>query len=197
MNEQEQMNALDAIIAIRLGERKRKLDRMAKWEQKGKSHKRTFQIASVFVVAACMVAIFFAPMLEKESLSPLDELGIRPEIPTFRGMSQDMDRLTNLVENGAYEDAMPLCESILQESEQDVGDMERYCVNTDDEEAEYELELAKSQNAEIRWMYIYILVRLEKNDEAINQIKKYMKHSRFCVHMEEAKELKKALQNKK
>ena len=67
-----------------------------------------------------------------------------------------------------------------------VRELDGIGMDCDNEEMAYEEELEKSANSELRWTYIYLLVRLNHNDEARKQLNIYLKNRQFCGHSAEA-----------
>lgn len=59
----------------------------------------------------------------------------------------------------------------------------------DDEELAYEGRLERNTNSELRWTYIYLLVKLNDIKEAKVQLHKYLKAKEYCHHCAEAKAL--------
>lgn len=176
------------LIAERLGERKKKLDRMAEMEngmQTGKGKRRNLLILSS--VAACVLAALLVWPIYRAQMSPIDRLGIEtPSMTEFRSANAEFAEISSLVERKDYDLALQKTRKALAQSDMAVRELDGIGMDCDNEEMAYEEELEKSANSELRWTYIYLLVRLNHNDEARKQLKIYMKNRQFCGHSAEA-----------
>lgn len=185
-------DALTQRIVDRLGERQKKLNRIAEWEQPARRMVlRPLKVT--LAVAACLtVAFFLVPLLR--STSPLDTLAIEtPMIEEYRSSTLDIAEINRLIETKNYDDALLKTEQMLQHSKREVKMLEKALVNNNDEVLQYELEAERAMNAQVHWTYIYLLIRVERNDDALRELKIYLKIE-GCPNREQAKALLKELQ---
>lgn len=180
-------------IANRLGERQRKLQQMEQWEQQ--SRRPSFRLSALaFVAAACVAALFvFAPW---KTVSPVDELGISPNMEEYRSASPELAELQRLMEKPDYKAALLYAEKALAKSDKEVRVMMEVFDVYEDEEMEYEEQLEREINSQLRWTYIYLLVKNDRNDVAIKQLKLYLKDKAYSEHRDEASALLKKLKKK-
>jgi cytoskeletal protein RodZ len=180
-------------IADRLGERQKKLERMADWEaQERKSARfRHIPILTTLVVAACVGALFFFSPFVGTEQSLVDEMGI--EIPTltdYRAATPDMAEITELMEKEEYEKALEKTEDALNKSDEAIKMLaEATEAWGDDEAVMYDRELELAVNSELRWTYIYLLVKQGRGKDAKKEINNYLKRPEYCEHEAEAKDL--------
>jgi len=154
--------------------------------------KRWLAIA-VAVIACVVVVLFVTAPLWKSPASPLDELGIEaPKLTEFRAASPEHTEIAALIEKKNYDDALVKVEKSLRQSDLSLKEMSGVAEDWDDESLLYEEEAEMVQNSELRWTYIYLLVRKDRNNEARKELKRYLK-SPFGEHKKEAKSLLKAL----
>ena len=59
----------------------------------------------------------------------------------------------------------------------------------DDDAVRYDQEMERAVNSELRWIYIYLLIKQGHKKDAKKQIKVYLKYPDFCEHEVEAKAL--------
>ena len=89
-------------------------------------------------------------------------------------------------------------EAALEHSDRELRGLDMALLDNDDEVLAYAEEAEQILNGELRWAYIYLLVREERKEEACEQLKLYLKLPRGVVqHREEAKALRKKLRNEK
>ncbi len=177
-------------IVNRLGERQQKLQLMQEWEHSSK----VARISPVYylISAAACVAVVLLIMPLWNSSSPLDELGIEtPTMTEYRAATPEMSEITKLMEQKQYDQAVIQVEKLLEHSDVMVMEL-RGIGSLDDEALLYEEEAEWSRNGELRWMYIYLLVRMEQNAKAKKQLKQYLKNP-YSEHLKEARSLLKAL----
>lgn len=187
INAEEQQDELTMRITVRLGERKRMLDRMAEMEQSGRRSYKLWAPAASFAVAAGIAAlVVFNPFAQ--TMSPLEELNIQqPTMMEFRSASPSMSEITELMEAEDYAAALEKSEIALRESDRGIkafSGMENL-----DEEMAYDMEMGRVENQELRWTYIYLLVHEKKEKEAVKQLKIYLKDKQHSGHREEAEAL--------
>ena len=183
---------LDLLIADRLGERQRKLDRMAVWERPA----RNVQLRPVMValaIAACLVVAFVVIAPWKTTISPWDELGLEPPSrEALRAATPDMAEITQLIEAQNYDAAIVKTEQALAQSDRELRVLSDALLGGEDDELLYEEEMEQLHNSELRWTYIYLLLRMERNEDARAELKQYLKY-KDAPHRAEAKELLKLI----
>lgn len=186
-------DSLTALIADRLGERQRKLELMAEMERTGKSSKR-IPMYVVSAIAACIVVLIIVVPLWKGKMSPLDKLGIEtPEMTSFRAATPELTEIASLIEQQQYDKALQKTQKVLESSDRDVKGIMELLDGWYDESLMEELEQETLMNTEIRWTYIYLLVKVERYKEARKELKRYLEYGDYCEHREEAKALLKEL----
>lgn len=197
MNEEcfdkQEADELTVRIADRLGERQQKLERMVEWERKATAT-NVRPMYWVGAVAACVaVVVMMMPFWGTDS-SPLDELGIgAPTMTEFRAATPEASEIMRLIEQNDFEAAIAKTEAALDKSEKELKELERLTVGWDDEEMNYQLEQETVVNGELRWTYIYLLVKTDRKKEAKKQLKYYIRHHSKSENIEEARALLKAL----
>ncbi len=181
-------DALDLLIADRLGERQRKLDRMATWERPARSVQLR-PVMAALAIAACLAVAFVVIAPWKTTISPWDELGLEsPSSETLRAATPDMAEITQLIEAQNYDEAIVKTEQALAQSDRELRILSDALLGGEDDELLYEEEMEQLNNDQLRWTYIYLLVRAERHDDASAELKRYLKNKR-AEHREEAKAL--------
>ena len=195
MNEEKfNPNAADGdtmLIVARLGERKRKLERMAEMEHR-LARRTTVRLYTSIVsaVAAVVLLTLVLVPLWRMQMSPLDKTGIsQPTFSDYRSGNADIVEITKLMNRQDYKQALPVTKKALHTSDIALKDLYGKDVEFDDEELVYEEELERNTNSELRWAYIYLLVKLDDVKEARRQLHKYLKAKDYCQHQAEAKAL--------
>lgn len=186
-------------ISERLGKRQEKIDCMAEWERSDRRVKLHPIVLSALAMAACLVVIFAIQMPRANGLgNPLDELGIAaPDFELYRSAVPDLSDITQLISDQRYADALPKVEEALIHSNSNLQELESALQNTDDEVLTEEKEAEQVLNGELQWAYIWLLVRDNKEEKAIEQIKQYLElPSHLISHEEEARTLKKRLNSR-
>lgn len=191
MNEEKfNPNAADGdtmLIVARLGERKRKLERMAEMEQRlaRRTTARLYTSIVSAVAAVVLLTLVLVPLWRMQ-ISPLDKTGISlPTFSDYRSGNADIAEITKLMNRQDYKQALTVTKKALHTSDIAYGKD----VEFDDEELVYEEELERNTNSELRWAYIYLLVKLDDVKEARRQLHKYLKAKDYCQHQAEAKAL--------
>lgn len=198
-NQAELTDAIERRIVDRLGERQKKFDRIAEMEKKRNVvpfYKRT--TLWVTAVAACVAVVLVVSPLLKSSTNPIDELGIGvPELSEFRAGIPHLEEIQKLLKEEKWDQALADVKIALKQSD---SAMEMYSKATeawiDDEGLKYEAEAEQIYNCELRWIYIYLLVRTENNTEAINQLSIYLMNSEYIDNKGEALALQEKLNKK-
>uniref|UniRef100_UPI0040279074 hypothetical protein n=1 Tax=Prevotella sp. TaxID=59823 RepID=UPI0040279074 len=195
MNEEKfNPNAADGdtmLIVARLGERKRKLERMAEMEHR-LARRTTVRLYTSIVsaVAAVVLLTLVLVPLWRMQMSPLDKTGIsQPTFSDYRSGNADIVEITKLMNRQDYKQALTVTKKALHTSDIALKDLYGKDVEFDDEELVYEEELERNTNSELRWAYIYLLVKLDDVKEARRQLHKYLKAKDYCQHQAEAKAL--------
>lgn len=176
------------LIAERLGERKRKLQRMAEMEKCSTVEKRPPLRRTIFLsAAAVLLAAMIAYPVYRAQMSPLDRLDIaEPQLTEFRAANADLSELAALVDSKDYRAAADRAKKAMERSDLSVKELDGLGIESGDDEMMYEEELEKTANSELRWTYIYILLRLNNEKEARRQLKIYLKDKRYATHRKEA-----------
>lgn len=195
MNEENfNPNVADAdtmLIVARLGERKRKLERMAEMEQRlaRRTTARLYTSIVSAMAAVVLLTLVLVPLWRMQ-ISPLDKTGIsQPKFSDYRSGNADIAEITKLMNRQDYKQALTVTKKALHTSDIALKDLYGKDVEFDDEELVYEEELERNTNSELRWAYIYLLVKLDDVKEARRQLHKYLKAKDYCQHQAEAKAL--------
>lgn len=178
-------------IADRLGERQQKLERMAEWERLDKKSTHIRPLFMTLAIAACIAALFFFSPFGQSGQSYLDDLGIAsPSLTDFRAGSPELTEISNLMEKEDFDNALEKAEAALARSEEALKMYyETEELWGDDEAIKYDKELEWEVNSELRWVYIYLLVKQGHKKDAKKELKRYLKYPDYCEHEAEAKAL--------
>ena len=179
------------LIVARLGERKRKLERMAEMEQRlaRRTTARLYTSIVSAMAAVVLLTLVLVPLWRMQ-ISPLDKTGIsQPKFSDYRSGNADIAEITKLMNRQDYKQALTVTKKALHTSDIALKDLYGKDVEFDDEELVYEEELERNTNSELRWAYIYLLVKLDDVKEARRQLLKYLKAKDYCQHQAEAKAL--------
>lgn len=183
------------LIVARLGERKRKLERMAEMEQRlaRRTTARLYTSIVSAMAAVVLLTLVLVPLWRMQ-ISPLDKTGIsQPKFSDYRSGNADIAEITKLMNRQDYKQALTVTKKALHTSDIALKDLYGKDVEFDDEELVYEEELERNTNSELRWAYIYLLVKLDDVKEARRQLHKYLKAKDYCQHQAEAKALLKEI----
>lgn len=179
------------LIVARLGERKRKLERMAEIEHRlaRRTTARLYTSIVSAMAAVVLLTLVLVPLWRMQ-ISPLDKTGIsQPTFSDYRSGNADIAEITKLMNRQDYKQALTVTKKALHTSDIALKDLYGRDVEFDDEELVYEEELERKTNSELRWAYIYLLVKLDDVKEARRQLHKYLKAKDYCQHQAEAKAL--------
>ena len=180
-------------IAARLGARQEKIERMAEWERPAFIIKWRPLVLPAMAVAACLIValVVIAPRHSMGVSSP-DELDISaPDFEDYRAAMPELTEITQLIAAGSYSEALPKVEAALQQSDSELSEKERALSENDDEGLAYEVETSQVLNGELRWAYIYLLVRNNNIRSAHAELERYLAlPSGTISHQEEAKDLR-------
>lgn len=179
------------LIVARLGERKRKLERMAEMEHRlaRRTTARLYTSIVSAMAAVVLLTLVLVPLWRMQ-MSPLDKTGIsQPTFSDYRSGNADIAEITKLMNRQDNKQALTVTKKALHTSDIALKDLYGKDVEFDDEELVYEEELERNTNSELRWAYIYLLVKLDDVKEARRQLHKYLKAKDYCQHQAEAKAL--------
>ena len=187
-------NAADAdtmLIVARLGERKKKLERMAEMEHSLTRHTTAMRCTGIVSALAAVVFLTLVVVpLWRMQMSPLDRAGIsEPVFSEYRSADADIAEITELMKRHDYTLALAVVKKTLHLSDVALEEFDGLGEEFDDEELAYEGRLERNTNSELRWTYIYLLVKLNDIKEAKVQLHKYLKAKEYCHHCAEAKAL--------
>lgn len=184
---------MDCIIE-RLGERQYKMMKMAEMER---SSRRIFEYFGVggLLVAACVACIVVFVPFRKVVIHEPSNI-VQPSLSAYRSGTQfNAEEIEALLEREEYEEAMIRMRSVLDESDKRVASVNNIAP-ADDEELMYEKERALVENSEIRWMYIYLLLKNDKQEQAIKELEIYIKNKKYALYIDEAKTMLRNLRKK-
>lgn len=185
-------DALDLLIADRLGERQRKLDRMAAWERPARSVQLR-PVMAALAIAACLAVALVVIAPWKTTTSAWDELGLEtPTSEMLRAATPNMAEIVQLIEAQNYDEAIVKTEQALAQSDRELRILSDAMVAGEDDELLYEEEMELLNNCQLRWTYIYLLLRVDRNQDARAELKLYLKY-KDAPHRAEAKELLKRI----
>ena len=142
-------------------------------------------------IVVCVAALFFFSPFEQSGQSCLDDLGIAPPGMTdFRAASPELTEISNLMEKEDFDNALEKAEAALERSEEA---LKMYYETAemwgDDDAIKYDEEMEWVVNSELRWIYIYLLVKQGRKKDAKKELKRYLKYPDYCEHEAEAKAL--------
>lgn len=190
---------LTLIIAKRLGRRQAKLERMAEWERPAR---RAWlrPLAAGVSIAACLAVAFLLLPLGRDAASPWDELGLDvPMLEEYRAPLPELSEINQLIGAQRYDEALLKTEVALNHSDAELEDLNMALMAADeqDEELLYEEDAELDTNAGLRWAYVYLLIQMGRYDDALVQLKRYLKMpARACPHKAEAKALMRELKKR-
>ena len=191
MFSQNEADELTAKVVSRLGNRQQKLEQIQQWEKQSSKKRPIYWVTAI---AACIAVVLLIVPLWTSPTSPLDDLNIAtPTTSAFRSATAEQTEIATLIEKKEYEKALVKTEKALRQSDLSIKELGGTGAIWNDEELMYEEEAEMMMNSELRWTYIYILVRMERNQEAKKQLKKYIKNAQYGDHTEEAKALLQSL----
>lgn len=195
----QDMDNLDLLIVERLGERDRKIKRIEKWNTYNSGLKTTYAVISVLSVAACLAFVFLvaSPWTDNESGDNINDLDISLDRNYFRSADSEMKEVMGSIDKKQYEIAIQQCKELLEQSDIILSQLESNKPNVMDEEQEYELEMQKAENEEIRWTYIFLLVKNNEATEALEHLDRYIEGSNRSAHMDEALALREKIKKMK
>ena len=171
----EKKDALDDLIADRLGERQKKLERMRQMGKGGTSVTllRNTPVWIATAVAASLIGLLIMILPPTHVTSPIDELGIEcPSLQEYRSGSPCFTEIQDLLEKEDWSAAQYKVYKALCKSEKDMDSL--LAINERDVAQQYELDVEKEEISQLRWIYIYVLLKESKIDEAVVHIEKYI-----------------------
>lgn len=176
-------DALTQRIVDGLGRRQQKINRMREWEHSRASQRKMTFYAAVACAACLAIGVLLRPFYPSKQIE--NNLSV-PSFTEWRGVSSDTQQLGEWIDAEQYGEALHLVEKLLTESDSIV----RSWSDSDtvvDEEATYERELIRMDNEELRWAYIYILIKMGKKTEAVVQLEYYVQQYPDGEHIDQAK----------
>lgn len=177
-------------ITNRLGELKRKQQRLDAWEKPAK--KISLPPFLLMAVAACLVVVvMLLPMGKDPSLQTEDLTTI--SFDAYRGANPMADEIVQLVEAEEFADALNKVENALLESDEAIRDLGENC-SLFDEGTMYEMDLELQWRDELRWTRICILFKEQRLNEAKSWIQDYLTCDECTNHRGKAKRLLKKIE---
>ncbi len=180
-------NDVDRMIVGRLGERRRKLDKVTGWEKASErgGKRGLYMLYTAVSIAACIALLVVVNPFTGSGSQHSAIAMKKPDFSNFRAALPELVQVEKLIDAGEYYRALDIVEEKLEDSDGNIKYAEKEPL-FDDEEWLYEYRAEKLLNAELRWTYIYLLVMVECDHSAIKELKKYLKDEEFCLHREEA-----------
>lgn len=162
--------------------------------KKEKYEMKKAYLLSIFITLAiviCIAVLFIFSPFERSGQSYLDELDIEPPGMTdFRAASPELTEIANLMEKEDFENALGKTEAALERSDESLRMLYEVAeIWGDDEAVMYDQETEWAVNSELRWIYIYLLVKKGRKKEAKKELKNYLKYPDYCEHEAEARAL--------
>lgn len=187
-----EMEKVDELIAVRLIERQRKIERMKAWEAAPSRSRRWVMVVSTMSVAACLVVVFFTLRPASMSSDGCSEVLMpRPDMTAYRAACSELTAVENSMDAGDYEKALVDCEVLLFNSDTALVSLQHLTgLDVTDEELAYEFAAKSLENHYIRWVYIYLLLQSRRNDEVLRQLDLYIKDGQNCECYTDAVALK-------
>ena len=182
---------LEQRIIERLGSRQRKIDRMKEWESGRRRNLRPLYVAVSAAACIALAVVLTNPFQESGNI--IEELGIEaPCMSAYRSAVPEFVEIEPLMSAGRYYEAIDVAYAALKRSDKAVKELQKQAA-WGDEEWEYELNGERLMNAELRWVYIYLLVISDCDRNAVRELKKYLENDGFCLHKAEAESMLRAL----
>lgn len=143
-------------------------------------------VAVLFVVSVVTVAVFYkAP--GKATLADTMTLGLDDEI--IRSASADITEIKDLLDRPDYAAALEKTSEALRHSDMELKELDDVSYVWADDGMKYEEEMELQMNSELRWTYIYLLLKTGNDKVAKKELKKYLGRPESAQHLEEAKQL--------
>lgn len=176
-------------IRQRLGERQQKIRRMEEFRRP--TPKKVFLYRAMTMSAiACVALLFVINPWKHESV--LEKFGAVPNLTEFRSASPGIAEIQRMMEVSDYEAALKMTAEVLKHSDLIKDSLDAVDIGND-EELMYELQLERTVNSELRWTYIYLLLKAERNDDAQRELEVYLKEKDYCSHATEAESILKII----
>lgn len=148
-----------------------KLEQAERRTQYLRSHK--YAAVGVSLAACLAIALFVLPWLNTATPVLLD-LGIeQPTLSEHRSASPSAADIDDAMSRQHYEVALDRIDAALETSSENLAQLEETNM-IDDEALLYEKELEVAHNYQLRWMRIYALASLKRNDEAIHDLEYFV-----------------------
>lgn len=186
------MENIDNLIINRLGEHKRKVDFIEKnINSRRENHFSLRRYSYLILSAAACVAIILAisPMLFKSN-SVSDLTLTPPSFAEYRGSS--LNKIEFLLNNEQYMDALSTVDFELVELDKDIEFL--YSAEMSEEEKIFSISLYNEEKEELMWSKIYLLVKLNREDDLRVSCQNYLKNSDFKKYDSEVDMILKKIQ---
>lgn len=201
------MDNPDKLIISRLGEHQRKLDFIVRCERDekcdnvhgeksgnsgGKRHIpsvfRKTMYALISAAACAVVFLIVYPMLKSGSLSEMQLP--QPALSEYRGAG--MSRLSLLMEEKKYEEALQLTDVELFALDSEISEIAGPDASI--EEKRYAEALYGASREDLLWCKIYILTRLEKENDLKICCEEYLHNSDYETYKDDVEKIMKKMQ---
>lgn len=154
-------------------------------QEVGVNHISTYRYAIIgFSVAACLIFMLYLAPWGESAVSPLIDIE-RPTLADYRSASSSVE-IDEAIANEEHERALEMIDETLALSVKNLVQSAKFD-SAEDEVSLYERELEMSNNYQLRWMRIYVLVQLLRVDDAISDLEMFS--TLEGSHQEEAKKL--------
>lgn len=193
MNEEtynpQNSDALERDIIQALGERQRKMELIAEWNQTSSRRFHLPAFAGIAAAACIALLLVFAPWRQGTlTPSPLEQWMMASTEETRAALVEDVE-LEQALEAKDYKDALVVVSASIADCRQEETQLTAQQNETPDEETAYELEVVRSKRDEAQWLRICLLVELEQKSDAIEELKDYCKDPNMKAYKEEAQQL--------
>lgn len=160
--------------------------------EKKQEKKYRLQRGSIFglSVAVCLVIFLFVSTWRDATDTLFINNIERPTLADYRAASSSTAKIEEAMEHEDYESALKIIDETLAASTQALAQFAQ-SAEIDDEALIYEKDIETVYNYQLRWMHIYVLVSLNRKEEAIKCLRLYV--TKKGEHQEEAKMLLNAL----
>lgn len=144
-------------------------------EEKERAEKQNIRLTYIGVsLAACLIIAFFATPWFKAEMSPISELAIvPPSLAEYRSASTSATEIDYAMANKDYEIAIQKIDSAIVISSETLRILKE-SATLEEESSLYEMEVETAHHYQLRWMRIYALVCLFRNDEAIDELESFI-----------------------
>lgn len=190
-------DSLDRMFTDRLGERQRKLERMSEMEHRaGKAKTLSLNKRVLGAVAACVIVLIMVAPIMKEEIVPLDYCRINVAEQEYRAAFPDQNEIDVLMAKQDFDNALKKVKHELKKSDTALKEYRAISIEDIAEEWAYEEQEEQIINSELRWTYIYLLLKTGQDNVAKKELKRYMKHKEWCNNWDDALALQAAFEEK-